>query len=59
MTRKDYVAVACALVALREDLPTDDLTDAGLDTVCEALARVFGADNPRFDRARFLAACAC
>jgi hypothetical protein len=36
------------------------MTNAKLDTVqdiADILADIFGADNPRFDRGRFLSAC--
>lgn len=46
MTRKHYQALANALAN------ATDLTDAR-----ERIADVMAADNPRFDRTRFLAAC--
>lgn len=56
MTRKDYVLIAAALKqahlnAIENGVNTQPLQDvAGL--LCARLAQ----DNPRFDRARFLAA---
>ena len=52
MTRKDYQAVATLLDQLRNDC--DNCT---LEEVARGLARIFAADNPRFDRARFFEAC--
>lgn len=54
MTRKDYVALAEAFRAVTTEPWTD-----GEDTwvrCLEAVADVLAADNPRFDRERFLAA---
>lgn len=63
MTRKDYQAIAYAIagarVAIKAKEPNDsqqdllDGTSYAADYIADALAR----DNPRFDRARFLAAC--
>lgn len=51
MTRKDYVSISDAI-------KNCETLDAGHreDVAC-ALARVMAADNPRFDRATFYAAC--
>lgn len=66
MTRKHFVAIAEAIQAERVeaspyggsiDVPTADRVNEALDTVARRLADVFAADNPRFDRERFLAAC--
>jgi hypothetical protein len=58
MTRKDYQAIARALFCVRAE---DDHEERGgravLADVVEALADVLATDNPRFDRATFLAAC--
>ena len=60
MTKKDYIAIAKVLAAHRMRRPTDDsdgrIADR-LDDVTEAFADMLAADNPRFDRVRFLAAC--
>ena len=63
MTRKDYPLIADALKRARADIickePDEchkDLLDGvgyAADWLCDALA----SDNPRFDRAKFLAAC--
>jgi hypothetical protein len=55
MTRKDYVAIARAFAKLQ---PFDgNLFDQWADDV-RGIADVLAADNPRFDRQRFLFACA-
>jgi hypothetical protein len=63
MTKKDYIAIAAAIKAARADVTTKeprysqrDMLD-GISLAVEHVADVFAADNPRFDRARFLAAC--
>lgn len=50
MTRKDYVAIAEAIALYGSD--TEDVR-----AVAHAIASVMAADNPNFDRARFLDAC--
>ena len=59
MTKKDYVAIAKVISWHVADYATDDLqdTDHGLGPLIDSLAALFAADNPRFDRARFLTAC--
>ena len=65
MTRKHYEKVAQAfrdyhLEIVRECGDGESLTNAKLDTVQnigDILADIFQADNPRFDRGRFLSAC--
>ena len=60
MTRKDYQRIANSIMAVRLRHENSDdktsynyaLTAAALD-----LAASLQEDNPRFDRARFLAAC--
>lgn len=64
MSRKDYAAVAAvlrdALDTIREDEElgvADDIEpDAVVMTVAYGLSDVFAADNPHFDRERFIAA---
>jgi len=53
MTRKDYNLIA---EVLRDslDLIVDDLA---LEALASNFADELATDNPRFDRARFLAAC--
>lgn len=63
VTRKDYEAIAKALRdarrAITDKEPAESLNDLwdgvgyARDYICDMLA----ADNPNFDRARFLAAC--
>ena len=66
MTRKDYEAIAQALnharlVGAPTDCANQDQYMRGADDQAyeyfSAIARVLSADNPRFDRAKFLAAC--
>lgn len=61
MTRKDYVAIAEAIYTTRETLPiVTGYWEAQLEAIGRAtqlVADVFAEDNPRFDRARFIAAC--
>ena len=52
MTRKDYVLIAQTLAQFIGD--QGDVIDR--DKMALALAKVFEADNPRFDRERFLIA---
>jgi len=57
VTRKDYVALAEALESALPKHRLHDLPqDVWLDCM-EAVAEVLGADNPRFDGARFVRAC--
>ena len=53
MTRKDYQLVANVLRAQRAGYRTPE---ADLATVISALADALEADNPRFDRNKFLKA---
>ena len=51
MTKKDYIIIAKVLAAQAQ-------YDANfVRNIAEAFASVLAADNPRFDRVRFLAAC--
>jgi hypothetical protein len=57
MTRKDYEAIAAALMEARflsgqRTEGAQAVNDAAV-LICDVMA----ADNPRFDRARFLKAC--
>ena len=63
MTRKDYILIAAALRnahdAIRQKEPAechDDMLD-GIGYAADYLVDALANDNPRFDRARFLAAC--
>lgn len=51
MTRKDYIAIAAALQAANRQPGGSTLTNAVL-TLCDHLK----ADNPRFDKGRFMKA---
>lgn len=54
MTRKDYVLIAEALASAR---PLDGATAASVHwQACHAMCDALAADNPRFDRERFLKA---
>ena len=56
MTRKDYVALACALrAALPDSASALEVLQWRAD--CDAVARVCALDNSRFDRDRFMDAC--
>ena len=60
-----YVTAQCIADALRvsRDVSTEATPDyiagwlEGIDDAARALAARLASDNPRFDRARFLAAC--
>ena len=63
MTRKDYEAIAAALMAAKADIfgkePREshrDMAD-GANLAAEHIADVMARENPRFDRGRFLKAC--
>jgi len=61
MTKKDYQAIARALYNVRQtSTPASAGSDGAgwaLEQVQVQLAAVLAADNPRFDRARFVEAC--
>lgn len=66
MTRKDYVALAASLrsataelesIAAPQALPTVVRIDVAARVVREHVALALQADNPHFDRARFVKAC--
>jgi hypothetical protein len=70
MTRKDYVAIAAVFKAqmIRADAIYNEASNAdmrargmllraGMQSAAEGVCHVMAADNPRFDRARFLKAC--
>lgn len=58
MSRKDYQAIAAAI---KSQTPLADESTASpmfwLERIAMRLADTLAQDNPRFDRARFLAAC--
>ncbi len=61
MTRKDYVAIAAAIKAhtysSNAEINTRNAAEGTRQHIAEELADVMARENPRFDRARFLAAC--
>ena len=65
MTKKDYKAIAKAINNHRTgELNDEDEVKVGIyratmfvDTFIEDLCNIFLKDNPRFDKARFVAAC--
>lgn len=56
MTRKDYELIARA-IRRSADADRSTLRLAAIETVAVLLAVDLAEGNPRFDRARFLAAC--
>jgi hypothetical protein len=56
MSHKDFVLIAAALASARNALNNTSDTYCALDAVVEELADALARTNPRFDRARFLAA---
>ena len=62
MHAKDYVAIAGAVARSRMamDIGRKKRTaQEGIALVATDLATTLATDNPRFDRARFIAACGC
>lgn len=64
MSKKDYQAIARAIHEARQTVAHEDARIAApsatnylMAHVQENIARALAADNPRFDRARFLEAC--
>ena len=53
VTKKDYIGIA-KIISEAKDVEEDQ---AVAGTIAYKLCAVFLADNPRFDRARFLEAC--
>lgn len=53
MTRKDYVLISDVL----RDALDSIIDDMALEALASSFADELTLDNPRFDRARFLAAC--
>ena len=54
MTKKHFIEIAATIKALHGLVGADTAT---LNAVATKLAAVFKEANPRFDKARFLAAC--
>lgn len=61
MTKKDYQAIARAIHETRENSANysawDDEVREVVGDMTARLANALAADNPRFDRARFVEAC--
>ena len=57
MTRKDYEAIAAAIKEVVDSNRWFKGNLSGTQDTAKAVANVMAADNPRFDRARFLKAC--
>jgi hypothetical protein len=60
MTRKDFEMIASTLKNSRfgdDEDPLSPGAEAQWSTTCLAFASMLASTNPRFDRARFLAAC--
>lgn len=61
LSRKHYVAIAQRFAGLPlvnfDNKNFGAGFNAGIDAAIDALADAFAVDNPRFDRARFIAAC--
>ena len=57
MTRKDYVMIADILRNNREDFIEGEDGFTVIEIIANQMASALQADNPRFDRARFLTAC--
>lgn len=62
MTKKDFEAIAGAIKDAREALkvgPADPISnvDLVLNGLARTCAKVLATTSPKFDRARFLAAC--
>ena len=57
MTKKDYELIAAAVRENAALTRRDDAFKAAVADVAGSLAVALASDNPRFDRARFLAAC--
>lgn len=56
MTRKHYRAIAEVIRQTADNSPTF-MERARVREIAEGLASVLAADNPRFQRSRFLEAC--
>ena len=56
MTRKDYIKFAEMFKGMDKDCNTF-LAHAVNDELAQRASNIFAADNPNFDRARFLKAC--
>ena len=57
MTRKDYILIAEAIEPVISASHFDSARKDGARRVAVRVAAALSADNPRFDRERFLKAC--
>jgi len=57
MSRKDYVAIAMAINEAYKMSDYHPEARHDMERVAGNIARVFAANNPNFDRDRFMAAC--
>jgi len=62
MTQKDYVALAAALATVRPNYGEHTTKESWRierkwEDCCRVVGDVLAADNPRFDRVRFVQAC--
>lgn len=57
MSRKDYVSIAEAILRTKAENREVLGSASILRVTANRIADVFAADNPRFDKARFMAAC--
>lgn len=59
MTKKDYEAIARILAtnSPQDADPKKSIRALVVSSIAQQFCGVFAADNPRFDRARFLKAC--
>jgi len=57
MTRKDYIMIAEIIAFNQEQFVEGEDGHTLLKILANQFANELQADNPRFDRARFLAAC--
>jgi hypothetical protein len=54
MTKKDYIAIADAMVIATIQSDMSDSAIKALDSAIYTLAEIFTEDNPRFDKKRFI-----
>jgi hypothetical protein len=61
MTKKDYIAFAKEMKAMHDHYSNQEMNNTEFydfhNEYCDAIANVLAADNPRFNREKFLKAC--
>lgn len=57
MTKKDYIAIAEAIRVADDSCDMDNASHTGVYIAATSITKVMAADNPRFDRDKFLKAC--